>query len=61
MIGGMVMDNRVKITMTDLPNEVGHKVVSQIRASKKPSRDELGKRVQDMKVRILAQEVHGKK
>ena len=61
MIGGMVMANRVKITMTDLPDELGRKVISQIRASEKPSRDELGKKVQDMKLRILANEVHGRK
>ncbi len=60
MLGGMVMADRITVTMTDLPDEIGRRILSQIRASKKPSRDDMNKKVLDMKLRILAKEIHGR-
>ena len=55
---GIDMIERIVLTMTDIPGELGKNVISQIRNSKKPSRDELRDRVQEMKIRILAKEAH---
>ncbi len=58
MIGGTDMAERITFTLTDIPGELGQKIISQIRASKKPSRDEMEEKVQEMKLRILAKELH---
>ena len=55
---GVVMADRVVLTMTDIPGDLGKSIISQIRNSKKPSRDILRDKVQDMKLRILAKETH---
>lgn len=58
MIGGRVMCERITFTMTDLPDELGKEIFEQIRSSEKPSYDDMEIKVQEMKRRILAEEMN---
>lgn len=56
MMGGLDMAGRFTYTLTDIPGELGTKIIDQIRESDKPSRKEMEEKVQAMKRRILAAE-----
>ena len=60
-VGGCNMAVRENYTLTDIPGELGLKIITQIRASEKPNRDEMTKKVQDLKLQILAEKMHEQK